>query len=265
MNIAFLGAGKMATAIAKGLVFRGIIPASAMSAADISAEVCRIFTENTGVDCLTDPEAALAPADAVVLAVKPQQAQQAIKPVAGLCGDKLVISIAAGLTLARLSEWFGHRRIIRVMPNTPATVGFGAAVYSCDTQVSPADRTLVERMFSAVGIVIAMPEDRQDAATALSGSGPAYMFEMIRALVSGAEALGLEAGDALQLAVQTMAGAAEMLRQGIGTPEQLRKDVTSPGGTTAAGLAVLADADFEGLMAEVLTAARDRSLELGAG
>jgi len=150
-----------------------------------------------------------------------------------------------------------------VMPNTPVVVGMGASVFAAAAGVDEADRRLVGRMFGAVGLALEMPEERLDAVTALSGSGPAYAFEMIRALTAGAVALGLPPEAALQLAAQTLAGAAEMVRRGLGTPEQLRVAVTSPGGTTAAGLAVLDRAGFPALVAEVLRAARDRSVELG--
>jgi pyrroline-5-carboxylate reductase len=175
----------------------------------------------------------------------------------------LLVSIAAGLPLSRLCSWFGHSRVIRTMPNTPLLVGYGATVFTCAEAVSDADREFVRRIFGALGTVHEMPETAMDAVTALSGSGPAYMFEMVQALVDAGAAVGLEAEAAFELVTQTMAGAAAMLKRGMGTPEELRIAVTSPGGTTAAGLGVLQAAGFRELLQQTVRAARDRSIELG--
>jgi pyrroline-5-carboxylate reductase len=263
MQIAFLGAGKMATALAGGLISQDVFPADWIRAVDVSPEARSSFTQATGVDCFGDAEAALTDADVIVIAVKPQYAAGAIAPIAANCGRALIVSIAAGLKLETLSKWFGHNRVVRVMPNTPAMVGLGAAVYSCGTGVTGVDKDLVDRVFQAVGIAMEMPEAKLDAVTALSGSGPAYMFELIRVMVLGAVDIGLDPEDALQLTTQTMMGAAQMVAQGFGSPEDLRIAVTSPGGTTAAGLSVMKEAGYTELMADVLRAARDRSVELG--
>lgn len=265
MKIGFLGAGKMATALAKGLISHNIYAVEDLAATDVSATSRAAFEKTTGIRCTDDPRKLLGGIDTMVLAVKPQHAAEAVAPIANLCGDKLIVSIAAGLALAKLSSWFGHDRIIRVMPNTPAMVGRGAAVYSCGGGVGEADRALAERIFGAVGIVLQMPEEKLDAVTALSGSGPAYVFELVRVLVAGAERIGLDGEDSLLLISQTFAGAAEMLLRKMGTPEELRRAVTSPGGTTEAALKVLNEADFPQLMARMLEKARDRSLELGRG
>ncbi|OPZ24127.1 MAG: Pyrroline-5-carboxylate reductase [Lentisphaerae bacterium ADurb.BinA184] len=263
MKIGFLGAGKMATALAKGLVDKGVCAPADLLAADVAAAARQAFTEATGVACSADAAAMARAVDVLVVAVKPQVAAAAVAGLREFCGGRLVVSIAAGIPLVRLAAWVGHDRLVRVMPNTPVVVGMGASVFAAAAGVDEADRRLVGRMFGAVGLALEMPEERLDAVTALSGSGPAYAFEMIRALTAGAVALGLPPEAALQLAAQTLAGAAEMVRRGLGTPEQLRVAVTSPGGTTAAGLAVLDRAGFPALVAEVLRAARDRSVELG--
>ncbi len=264
MNIGFLGAGKMATAIARGLLANQVVPATALHAVDPSLAARQAFAEQTGVVCGEDALAMLEAVDLLVLAVKPQVAAAAIAPLAAAAHGKLVVSIAAGLSLARLAAWFGHGRIVRVMPNTPAMVGLGAAVFAAGPGAGERDRQAVRDIFAAVGVVREMPEECLDAVTALSGSGPAYVFELIRTLVAGAVELGLGADDALLLTAQTVAGAARMVQEGMGSPEELRNAVTSPGGTTAAGLAVLAQANFPDLIANVLQAARDRSRELGA-
>ncbi|MDT8392176.1 MAG: pyrroline-5-carboxylate reductase [Lentisphaeria bacterium] len=263
MKLAFLGAGKMATAIAGGLIDNKILSPADMIAMDVSREARQAFTARTGIACVEDPVEMMPRADAVFIAVKPQFAEAATKPIASFCARKLIISIAAGLPIAKLATWFGTDRIVRVMPNTPAMVGCGATVFSCGAGVSDHDKAFVTTTFSAVGIVMELPESKQDAVTALSGSGPAYMFETLRSLTLGAAAIGLPPEESLTLAVQTMAGAAEMVKRGMGTLEELRIAVTTPGGTTAAGLKVMADAGFEHLFPAVLKAARDRSIELG--
>ena len=250
----------MATALAGGLVEGGICRLGDVVAADILVAARDAFTAATGIATEADNETAMATADVVVLAVKPQVAAEVLLPLHGMFGDKLFVSIAAGLSLANLQKWVGSDRLVRVMPNTPALVGKGAAVYACSGGVTADDRALVERIFGAVGIVMEM-----DAVTGLSGSGPAYVFEMVQAMVDGAELVGLAPEAALALTVQTVAGAAEMAARKMGTPDELRTAVTSPGGTTAAGLAVLEDAEFREIMARVIRAAAERSAELGQG
>lgn len=263
MKLAFLGAGKIATAIGKGLVNKNVFPMTDMAATDINPEARAFFTRATGISCAADAHDIIPSADAVLIAVKPQSAEHAIRPIADLCRDKLIISIAAGLPIARLAEWFGTGRVIRVMPNTPAMVGHGAAVYACGDGVSELDKEYAYIIFTAVGSAMEMSEDKLDAVTALSGSGPAYMFELLRCLITSGQTIGLSAEASLELATQTMVGAAEMVRQKVGTAEELRNAVTSPGGTTAAGLKVLHEAGFEDLIVRMLTAARDRSIDLG--
>jgi len=265
MKLGIVGAGKMGTAIARGLVDNGVLPAEAVAAADVVAAARESFRHATGVQCAESAGEIVGGADVVLLAVKPQIAAEAVAPIAGQCRGKLIVSIMAGIPLARLCGWFGSERVVRVMPNTPLTVGRGASVFACAADVSDADRAFVQRLFGAVGIVHEMAEERLDAVTALSGSGPAYVFEMIQALVAAAEAVGLPADAALELTVQTVAGAAEMLQRGLGTPDELRIAVTSPGGTTAAGLAVMAEANFRQLVKDVVAAATRRSVELGRG
>lgn len=265
MKLAFIGGGKMATAMARGLVATDAWPRADLQAADVLPAAREAFTQATGVPCADSAAAIVNAADVLVLAVKPQGAQAAVAPLAAACRGKLVISICAGLKLATLARWFGSDRVVRVMPNTPLTVGQGASVFACAAGVTPADQAVVRRIFGALGVVHELPEELLDAGTALSGSGPAYVFEFIQALAEAGTGLGLPPEVALALATQTVAGAAEMVRQGLGTPDALRDAVTSKGGTTAAALAVLAQREFRGLLREALTAARNRSLELGRG
>jgi pyrroline-5-carboxylate reductase len=263
MRLAFLGGGKMATAIAGGLVRGGVARAEELVACDVSAAAGAAFTAATGTVCHGRPGEAFAAAEVLLLAVKPQQAQEAIRSLPGLRPEVLVVSIAAGIPLSRLEAWFGTGRVIRVMPNTPLLVGQGATVFARGSAAAQADAGLCQRIFGSLGLVREVPEAWINAVTALSGSGPAYVFEMVQALVDAGVAVGLPAELALELTVQTLAGAAEMLRQRQGTPEALRRAVTSPGGTTAAGLAVLEAAGFRSLVGRTVQAARDRADELG--
>lgn len=263
MKIAFLGAGKMATAIAGGLVRQGLFGAGEMTACDVSAEAGAAFTAATGVGWAATPGAAFMAADCWLVAVKPQTAEAALRGLPRRAEPPLVISIAAGLPLARLREWLGSDRLIRVMPNTPLMVGQGATVYARGAGATVADGAFCGRIFGSLGLCREVPEAWIDAVTALSGSGPAYVFEMVQALVEAGIAVGLPSDLALDLTVQTVAGAAEMLRQKQGTPEALRQAVTSPGGTTAAGLAVLSAEGFRGMVRRTVEAARARAVELG--
>ena len=265
MKLAFIGGGKMATAIARGLVQKQVWPATEMAAADVVPAARAAFTAATGVPCAESASGLLCGADVVILAVKPQAAEAAVRPLATECAGKLIVSICAGLPLQKLGSWFGTDRVVRVMPNTPLMVGKGASVFACAAGVQEADRETVTRIFGTLGIVYELPESSMDAVTALSGSGPAYVFEMIQGLVDAAVGQGIPADVALALTAQTVAGAAEMVQQRLGTPDELRTAVTSPGGTTAAGLAVFAKTNYRGLLQDVLRAARDRSAELGKG
>ncbi len=265
MKLAFIGAGKMATAIAGGLIEKQVWAAADLEAADLLPAARAAFTAATGVPCAESAAAIVVGADVILLAVKPQNAESAVAPLAAACRGKPVISICAGLTLARLGGWFGTDRVIRVMPNTPLMVGKGATVFACGAGCTAADQALAQRIFGALGIVFELPEELIDAATALSGSGPAYVFETIQGLVEAGVAVGLPADVALALATQTVAGAADMVQRRLGTPDALRDAVTSKGGTTAAGLAVFAQANYRQLLRDVVRAARDRSAELGRG
>ena len=149
------------------------------------------------------------------------------------------------------------------MPNTPLMVGKGASAYALGPDADDAAAAIAERLLGALGVVKRVEEKQLDAVTALSGSGPAYVFELAKALAEAGEKVGLDSELALELTVQTIAGAAEMMARKLGTPDQLRDAVTSPNGTTAAGLKVMADSDFRGMMEKVVIAARDRSIELG--
>ncbi len=263
MNILFVGAGKMATALAGGLARNKVFPTEAIAACDISPAARESFQAATGLPCQETPASLIGAAEVIVLAVKPQTAEIAVRALPPRQKAVIVISICAGINTAKLRSWFGGGRIVRVMPNTPLLVGKGASCYALGPDADKEAAKITEQIFSSLGQVWQVPEDWLDAVTAISGSGPAYMFEFIEALRLAGVKLGLPTELALALAVQTMSGAAEMLRQNLGSPEDLRRAVTSPGGTTAAALAVLEKAAFRQTIEEMARAAQARSLELG--
>ncbi len=263
MKLAIIGSGKMATALALGIVREKVLSATDILASDIIEDARKAFEVKTGIRCVESSAEALKGADVVLLAVKPQSIKDLIPEIAQLCRDKLIISIMAGIPLCSLSKWFSSRRIIRTMPNTPLMVSRGATVIACEYGVSTTDKEIARSFFKASGIVYELPESSLDLVTALSGSGPAFVFEYVQAMVDAAVKQGFDKDVALELVVQTVSGSAEMLNQKMGTPYELRTAVTSKGGTTAAGLAVLEKSNFRGLVHEVIKAAEARSKELG--
>lgn len=263
-KLLFIGAGKMATAIAGGLVKAGVFQPAELQAFDVNPAAAAEFTRATGVACSVSDCAGLAmAAERVLLAIKPQTAAQALKGLSGALADKTVISIIAGVTLQRLAALTGSAKVVRVMPNTPALIGKGAAGIAASPEVDKAELALAEKIFGAVGIVMAVEERNLDAVTALSGSGPAYVFEFIQALSDGGVASGLSRAAATELAVQTVIGAAEMVRATGLHPTVLKDQVTSPGGTTIRALEVLEERAFAGTVIQAVRAACERSQELG--
>jgi len=263
MKTVFIGAGKMATALATAIVKGGLVDAADITAADILPQARKAFTENTGVNCVEDVSSLIPTAELLVLAVKPQVAEAAVKALPKVSPKTLVISICAGVTLTRLASWFGHGRIVRVMPNTPLMVGKGASCFAAGPQVTEADAAFAKQLLGAAGIAFQVAEEQLDAVTGLSGSGPAYVFELAKAMALAGENVGLAPEMSLELTIQTIAGAAEMLSRKLGTPDSLRDAVTSPNGTTAAGLAVMREADFRKIISDTVLAATKRSTELG--
>jgi len=260
----FVGAGKMATAIAGGLVRARVFAPEEMEAFDVNSNAAAAFSKATnGVPCRTDSVLeGVHNAEAVLLAVKPQMLAAALAPLKGAFAGKLVITIVAGVPMAKVRELCGAERIIRVMPNTPALAGGGAAAFAADGAAKE-DEKLAQAIFSSVGIVERVREVDLDAVTALSGSGPAYVFEFIQALADGGVAEGLSRDTATKLAIQTVLGSA-MLAAATGEhPTSLKDKVTSPGGTTSRALEFLADRGFSGIVMKAVRAAAQRSRELG--
>jgi len=266
IKIGLVGAGRMATALGRGIVGAKLLPASALVASDPSDVARAAFArEVTGATVLDGNGPEFAECDVVFLAVKPQLIKPVLAEVRDVIRtDTLVVSIAAGVTLAGLAAGLpADQRIIRVMPNTPCLIGRGASAYSLGPTATAEDGRLVAQLLSAVGISHEVPETQLDAVTGLSGSGPAYVYSMIEYLAEGGVAVGLPAELAAILAAQTVAGAAEMVLATGETPAVLRDRVTSPGGTTLAGLKALEENGFHPAVLAAVRAATHRSVELG--
>jgi len=263
VTIAFLGGGNMANALIGGLIGRGYDPRS-ISVIEISPAARERIAVH-GVRVGTAPDAASDEADTIVLAVKPQDARAALASVASSVHGKLVISIAAGLRLAALSHWLGgHRSLVRCMPNTPALVGAGIAGLCALPEVTPAERERAEQILAAVGEVVWVDDEALlDTVTAVSGSGPAYVFWFIEQLAAFAEKAGIGAAEALKLATQTALGSAKLAAQSNESPAELRAKVTSKGGTTEAALKVFNEEQLAQRFARALAAATRRGHELG--
>ena len=261
-GICFIGAGKMATAIAGGMVRKNI--KTEIHTFDPLPAAAEQFCRTCGGKAFPSPAAALENTDAVLLAVKPQYLTGAVEAIRDAIGGRLVISIVAGATIAALEALTGTKRIVRVMPNTPALVGEGMSCIAASPSVSEEDLAEAETLLSAVGLCRRVGENQLDAVTGLSGSGPAYVLEFIMALADGGVYAGLPRDAAIELAAQTVFGSALMvLKRGKEHPAVLRDAVISPGGTTARGVAALDEGAFRSTVMKAVVAAAERSAELG--
>ena len=264
MKITFIGGGNMATALIGGLRKQGY-SAAGIQVVEPLEENRQKLTEDFGVRCCAAVDPAALNCEVLVLAVKPQHMHEALAPLAGKLRDQLVVSIAAGLRLDDISRWLGgHRQLVRTMPNTPALIGAGITGLYADPAVSHEGRDTAEKILRAVGATFWLTEETaMDAVTAVSGSGPAYVFYFIEALQRAAEALGFAEPEARNLAIATFVGAARLAEQSQERISVLRERVTSKGGTTAAALAAF---DEDGIAAAILRgvrAADARGRELG--
>jgi len=260
-NICFIGGGNMAQALIGGLVSRGL-PPTRITVSDPVEQIRQLLQEKE-VHVTQDNVAAIQNADVVVLAVKPQVLATVLRPLKGLLSDKLVISIIAGAEIQTISNLIDSDRIVRVMPNTPALVRTGAhGIYANDV-VGTSDRELTSQILAATGLTIWVNSEAQiDAVTAVSGSGPAYFFYLMESMIRAGKNLGLDEKVATALTLQTALGAAQMAITSSNTPSELRKNVTSPNGTTQAALEVFDRAQISQNIQSALAAAQKRSQEL---
>ncbi len=264
MQIGVIGCGKMGTALVEGAIRSGAIAASDVIGVDPSPKAREQFATVTGAR-VTPDIAALAGCEVVVLCTKPLDALTAVRELvaAGAGAATLVLSIAAGITLAALDAAGGPMRCIRAMPNTPALVGKGAAGYCLGARATAADAATARLWLEAVGLAVEVPERLMDAVTGLSGSGPAYVYLMIEAMADGGVGAGLARADAVRLAAQTVLGAAAMVLETGLHPAVLKDMVTSPGGTTLAGLDVLERRALRSALIDAVGAATAKSTALG--
>ena len=264
MRIAFIGGGNMTTSLVGGLVRRGTDPATLLVSDPVPAQLERL-ARDFGVRGSADNLATIRAADLVVLAVKPQQMRQAVAPLVPLPPSTLVVTIAAGIRIADLSRWLGgHAAIVRAMPNTPALVHAGMTGLYAPPAVDAGGRARADELLGAVGETVWLPrEEDLDAVTAVSGSGPAYVFYFIEALERAGVEMGLAPEAARALALGTFAGAARLARERGEDPAVLRAQVTSKGGTTERALAGMEGAALKERFVEAVKAARERSRELG--
>ena len=260
-RLLIVGGGRMGTALARGLLRAGWEPQSlAVAEADPGrrTELAEILP---GVLLFGEPQRA----DGAVVAVKPGAAEAACRALAALSVPRW-LSIVAGLPLERLASWAGPEvGVVRAMPNTPALVGEAMTAIAGGRHATETDLDWAEAILSAVGRVVRVPEDAIDAVTAVSGSGPAYVFLLAEALAGAGRRAGLSEALAAQLAVQTVIGAGRLLAEPGATPEVLRAQVTSPGGTTEAAVRVLESGGLRSLLSEAVQAAAERSRQLAAG
>ena len=265
-QIVFIGGGNMASAIIGGLIASGT-DAARITVVDPSDDQRAQLQRDFGVAVTPDVQAACAAADTILLAVKPQIIENVAAALQGtdLTG-KLLISIAAGVTIATLEALFGPQAIVRTMPNTPALLGLGATGLYANTATSTAQMQTAEQIMGACGICVTVQQEALlDAVTAVSGSGPAYYFLMIEEMIKAGTALGLRPEDAAALTLQTALGAASMAARGDVDAAELRRRVTSPNGTTHAAITSLQADDFGSVISKAMTACRDRAIALGGG
>ncbi len=267
-RVGFLGAGRMATALARGWLAAALVRPEHCLASDPLPSARAAFTAETGCPATPDNRAVAAASDLLLLAVKPQSMAALLAEVRGEVEARapLVVSIAAGITLRQLVEGLGPRaRLVRVMPNTPCLVGASASGYAAGEAATAEDVALVDRLLNAVGRAYQLPEKLLDAVTGLSGSGPAFVYVMIEALADGGVRVGLPRDVALNLAAQTVLGGARMVLETGQHPGALKDAVASPGGTTIAGLHALERAGVRGALMDAVEAATRRATELGKG
>jgi pyrroline-5-carboxylate reductase len=264
-KISFIGGGKMGSALIKGILSRNLIAPEKVTVSDVVMEQLEGLRKTFGVSVTKDNKKAVRDADIIILAVKPQNMAEVLEGISGsIDKGKLIISIAAGISTGFIEEYLKKgARVMRVMPNTPALIGEGAAAIARGSAATDEDFSFTRHIFEAVGITVAVKEELMDAVTGLSGSGPAYVFVIIDALADAGVNMGLGRDIALKLSAQTLLGAAKLCLKGDKHPAELRDMVTSPGGTTIAGLQAIEEGKLRATMMAAVQAATLRAKELG--
>ncbi|MCD6415798.1 MAG: pyrroline-5-carboxylate reductase [Planctomycetes bacterium] len=262
-KIGFVGAGIMGEALMRGMLEAKVVEPDGVFAADPSPERRKVFAEKLGGNVFSENVDVARRCGVVILAVKPGVVPAVAGDLAGvLTEDHLIVSIAAGVRLERLEALFGTKRIVRVMPNTPALVGAGAAAYCLGAGATEGDGAVVEEMLNSVGICVRVEQRHMDAVTGLSGSGPAYIYMVVEALSDGGVEMGLPREIATRLAAQTVLGAAKMALATGKDPGELKGQVTTPGGTTIEGIHALEVAGLRRALIDAVVAATEKSRRL---
>ncbi len=265
-KIGFLGGGNMGEALIRGLLKTGLIPPEHLFVADVRLDRLEELARRYGLHTLSDNVLLVRRVDVVILAVKPQILATVLREIAAAVSGRLMISIAAGVSTAKIRSHLPPGvRLIRTMPNTPALVLEGATAIARADGLEPGDLETAQEIFVAVGKVVVLEEELMDAVTGLSGSGPAYIALVVEALADGGVKMGLDRSTALSLAAQTVLGAARLLLETGMHPGQLKDMVSSPGGTTIAGIAALEDGGIRRALINAVERATLRSRELGCG
>lgn len=264
-RVGFVGAGKMATALARGLCAAGFTKPGMIVGSDVLPIAREHFAAESGAESVDSNATVLSRSDVIIIAVKPHHVRPVLAELNPHVEPRhLLISIAAGVSLEAMATVLGHqRRLVRVMPNTPCLVGASASAFCLGGTATTDDGRLVEELLSAVGIAFQLPESLLDAVTGLSGSGPAFVYVMIEALSDGGVRMGLPRDVATRLAAQTVLGSARMVLETNQHPGMLKDAVASPGGTTIAGLHALESGGLRGCLMDAVQAATLRSRELG--
>ena len=266
-TVGFVGAGNMGEALIKGLVVANVVPAKSIYSADVRGERLTELAKQFGIQAAADNSDLVSRCDVVILAVKPQIMEPVLREIApAVTRQKLLISIAAGVSTAKIRAMLNRdARLIRVMPNTPALVLEGVTAIAKGQHLEPGDLDTAREIFKAVGRVVILDEDLMDAVTGLSGSGPAYVAVVIESLADGGVRMGLDRITAMTLATQTVLGAAKLLLETGLHPGALKDMVSSPGGTSIAGVAALEEGGIRTTFIKAVERATLRSRELGQG
>ena len=262
-KLAVVGGGQMGRALVGGIVASDVVPSEEIILIDPHVETCLWWQENYPSIQISSLAEALTKCEVVLLAVKPNQLEHVIEEHEGQWQGKLVISIAAGISLDDLCNWIGHTRVARVMPNTPSLVRQGASGYCCGADVNEDDRGWIQSVLDSVGFAVEVSESQMDAVTGLSGSGPAYVCMIIESLADGGVLAGLPRPMAMKLATQTVLGTATMIAETQRHPGELKDAVASPGGTTIEAISVLEQSGLRSALIEAVAASADRSREMG--
>ena len=265
MRIAFVGGGMMAEAMIRGLLGEGVAKTGDMVIGEISPERCVFLKEKCGISAVSDNVSAVKGADVVVLAVKPVSLGQVLKDLHGkIQKGQLVLSIVAGASIPRIADGLGYRVIVRAMPNMPAQVGEGVSVWTATAETSEDGKEMTHTILGSLGMEVFVGEEKYvDMATAVSGSGPAFVLLMIESLIDAGVHIGLPRELVEALVLQTVLGTASMAQKSERHPAELRNLVTSPGGTTAEGLLQLEQGGLRALFTEAVVAAYEKTKDLG--